>query len=398
MAQTDTVAAPRAETMIVNMGPQHPSTHGVLRLTLELDGETVVKCVPHLGYLHTGIEKEMETRNYQQVVTMTDRTDYLNPLGNNLVYALAVERLFDCDIPPRAQVARVLLVELQRISSHLVWLGTHGLDLGAMSAFLYCFRERETILDIFELISGTRLMTSFIRIGGLANDLPPGFEQQVQAFLDIFMARVDEYEALLTRNEIFMERTQDVGTLSLDQLIALGVTGPALRAGGLNHDLRKLSPYSGYEEYAFDVPVRNKSDVYNRYLVRVQEMRESHKIVQQALNRLPSGPYRTADRKVSMPPREEIYTSMESLIHHFKLVTEGIRPPAGEVYQVVESPRGELGMYIVSDGSGKPYRSHVRAPSFINLQALPPMMEGRLVADAVACIGSLDPVIGEVDR
>jgi NADH-quinone oxidoreductase subunit D len=398
MALADTVAAPRSDTMIVNMGPQHPSTHGVLRLELILDGETVVKCTPHIGYLHTGIEKEMETRNYQQCVTMTDRTDYLNPLGNNLGFALAVEKLFECEIPPRAQVARVLLVELQRIASHLVWLGTHALDLGAMTAFWYCFRERELLLDIFELCSGARLMTSYIRPGGLAMDLPPGFEAQVQKFLDIFPAKVDDYEALLTNNEIFIDRTKGIGYLTANQAIALGVTGPPLRASGVRRDIRKDAPYSGYETFDFDVPTATDGDVYARYTLRVAEMRQSHRIAQQALKRLPSGPFRTADRKLSLPPRDELYTSMESLIHHFKLVTEGIKPPAGEVYAAVESPRGELGYYIVSDGSGKPYRVHMRAPSFVNLQALGPIMEGRLIADAVACIGSLDPVLGEVDR
>jgi len=399
MAQApDAIGSLRDETMIINMGPQHPSTHGVLRLELELDGELVIKCTPHIGYLHTGIEKEMESRNYQQVVTITDRTDYLNPLGNNLGYALAVEKFFQCEIPERAQVGRVLLVELQRISSHLVWLGTHALDLGAMSAFLYCFREREMLLDIFELCSGARMMTSYIRVGGLASDLPPGFEEQVQAFLDLFPSRVDDYEALLTENEIFMERTQGIGILTAPQAIALGLTGPPLRASGVRHDLRVSRPYSGYETYDFNVPTRTDGDVYSRYLCRVAEMRESIKIAQQALNRLPKGPFRTLDRKVSLPPREELYSSMESLIHHFKLVTEGIRPPAGEVYVSVESPRGELGYYIISDGSGIPYKIHIRAPSFVNLQALPPIMEGRFVADAVACIGSLDPVIGDVDR
>ncbi len=398
MALADTVAAPRSDTMIVNMGPQHPSTHGVLRLELILDGENVVKCTPHIGYLHTGIEKEMETRNYQQCVTMTDRTDYLNPLGNNLGFALAVEKLFECEIPPRAQVARVLLVELQRIASHLVWLGTHELDLGAMTAFWYCFRERELLLDIFELCSGARLMTSYIRPGGLAMDLPPGFEAQVQKFLDIFPAKVDDYEALLTNNEIFIDRTKGIGYLTANQAIALGVTGPPLRASGVRRDIRKDAPYSGYETFDFDVPTATDGDVYARYTLRVAEMRQSHRIAQQALKRLPSGPFRTADRKLSLPPRDELYTSMESLIHHFKLVTEGIKPPAGEVYAAVESPRGELGYYIVSDGSGKPYRVHMRAPSFVNLQALGPIMEGRLIADAVACIGSLDPVLGEVDR
>jgi NADH-quinone oxidoreductase subunit D len=388
----------REDTMLINMGPQHPSTHGVLRLQLELDGESVVKCTPHVGYVHTGIEKTIENRTWQQAVTCTDRMDYLCPLINNLGYALAVEKLLGCEIPPRAQVARVILTELQRLASHLVWLGTHAIDLGAMSVFLYCFRDREAIMDLFDLTTGQRMMTSYIRIGGIALDLHPDFPELTAQFCSAFPAHVDEYEALLTENEIWKERTQGVGVITLDQAIAFGITGPTLRASGFEWDLRKQQPYCGFEQYDFVVPTATAGDCYARYQVRMREMRESVKIIQQGLSKLPEGPFRTSDRRVALPPRTELNISMESLIHHFKLVTEGVRVPAGEVYQAVESPRGELGFYVVSDGTNHPYRCHVREPSFVNLQALPPMMHGRLIADAVACIGSLDPVIGGTDR
>ena len=385
-------------TMILNLGPQHPSTHGVLRLVLELDGEVVVKCKPVIGYLHTGFEKTYEAKTYLQCVTLTDRMDYLSPLSNNFGYSLAVEKLLGIEVPPRAQVARIILVELTRIASHLIWLGTQAIDLGAMSVFLYCFREREQLLDIFEMCSGQRMMTSYIRPGGLALDLPPGFEQAVDDFLRIFPDRMAEYEALLTDNEIWLERTKGVGKLSAEDAIALGVTGPTLRASGVDWDIRKATPYGTYDEYEFDVPVGTVGDTFERYLLRLAEMRESLKIVRQALNRLPDGPHMTSDRKVAFPPRSELATSMEALIHHFKLATEGYRVPEGEVFQAIESPRGELGFYIVSDGSSKPYRLHVRAPSFVNLQALAKMAEGSLVADLIAIIGTLDPVMGEVDR
>ncbi|MCL5947172.1 MAG: NADH dehydrogenase (quinone) subunit D [Chloroflexi bacterium] len=384
--------------MLINMGPQHPSTHGVLRLQLELDGETVVRCTPHVGYVHTGIEKTIESRNWQQAVPCTDRMDYLCPLINNLGYCLAVEKLLQCEIPPRAQVARVILSELTRIASHLVWLGTHALDIGAMSVFLYCFRERESVLDLFDLTTGQRMMTSYIRIGGLAHDLRPDFPEAVGKFCEIFPSRVDEYEGLLKENEIWQERTMGVGVVTAEQALAIGLAGPNLRACGVPWDLRKDMPYTGYEQYSFEVPVETAGDAYARFRVRMREMRESVKIIQQALNKLPEGPFRTEDRKVSLPPRIELNTSMESLIHHFKLVTEGILVPAGEVYQAVESPRGELGFYVVSDGTNHAYRCHVREPNFVGLQALPLMMEGGLVADAVVCIGSLDPVIGGTDR
>jgi len=386
------------QNLVLNMGPQHPSTHGVLRLVLELDGEIVVNCKPVIGYLHTGFEKTYETKTYYQGVTLTDRMDYLAPLSNNLGYALAIEALLDVEIPPRATVARVLLAELTRLASHLVSVGSHAMDLGAMSVFLYCFRERERILDVFEMCSGQRMMTSYIRPGGLAQDLPPGFEEAVRAILEVMPARIDEYEALLTKNDIWRDRTVGIGTLLLDDAIRLGVTGPSLRASGGDFDLRRDRPYCGYEEYDFQVIVGSRGDVYERYLMRIREMRESVKIVRQALDRLPGGSHITSDRKVAFPPRSELATSMEALIHHFKLATEGFRVPAGEVYTSIESPRGELGVYLIADGSSKPYRLHVRAPSFANMQALPVLARGGLVADLVAIIGSLDPIFGEVDR
>lgn len=386
------------QTMVLNMGPQHPSTHGVLRLVLELDGEVVLKCTPVIGYLHTGIEKTYESKTYHAGVTLTDRMDYLAPLSNNLGFALAVEKLLEIEVPPRATVARVILAELTRIGSHLVWLATQALDLGAMSVFLYCFREREMILDIFESCSGQRLMTSYIRPGGLKQALPDDFEPRVREFIRIFPSRLEEYEALLTDNFMWHERTVGIGKLKLEDALALGVSGPCLRASGLGWDIRKANPYCGYEQYDFDVPVRDEGDVYARYLVRVAEMRESLKIVQQAIDWLPLGPTMTSDRKVAFPPRSELATSMEALIHHFKLATEGYRVPAGETYTCIESPRGEIGYYVVADGSSKPYRVHVRAPSFANLQAISKIAEGGLVADLVAIIGSLDPILGEVDR
>lgn len=389
------------ETMVLNMGPHHPSTHGVLRLVVELDGETVVNVAPDVGYLHTGIEKTMESKTYQKAVVLTDRTDYLAPLSNNLSYVLAVEKLLGCEPPPRAQVARVLLTELTRIGSHLVWLGTHALDLAAMSVFLYGFREREQILDMFELVSGARMMTSYFRVGGLAYDLPAEFPATVNAFLNIMPGRIDEYENLLTGNPLWLARTIGVGAIDADAAIAYGITGPALRAAGLAWDLRKDMPYCGYETYDFAVPTAKNGDIYDRYLVRMAEMHESVKICKQALDRLVQmgpGPYTTSDRKIAPPPKSEITHSMESLIHHFKLWTEGFKPPIGDVLAAIESPRGELATYVVSDGSPKPYRVHFRAPSFINLQALPHMARGRLIADLVALIASMDPVLGEVDR
>ena len=384
--------------MMLNMGPQHPATHGVLRLVLELDGETVIKCNPVIGYVHTGIEKTYEYKTYHQGLTMSDRMDYLAPLSNNLVFSLAVEKLFELEAPPRATVARVILAELTRLNSHLVWLGTQALDLGAMSVFFYCFREREMLLSIFEECSGQRLMTSYIRPGGLYFDLPDSFESSVQEILNVFPARIDEYEDLLTTNEIWRDRTVGVGVINGNDAIAWGLSGPSLRGSGVNWDVRKSEPYCGYDEYEFNVPLGTNGDVYDRYLCRIREMRESLKIIKQALARLPGGDFRLHDHKISFPSRTELATSMEALIHHFKLATEGYRVPAGEIFLPIESPRGEIAFYMVSDGSGKPYRAHVRAPSFYNLAAITKIAEGGFVADLVALIGSLDPVLGDVDR
>ncbi len=386
------------ETMLLNMGPQHPSTHGVLRLLLELDGEIVVSCIPDIGFLHTGIEKNMEAKTFTKALVMTDRLDYLNTVGNNLVYCLAIEKLMEVQVPERAQVIRVILTELQRIASHLVWLGTHALDLAAMSVFLYCFREREIILDILEMCSGARMMTSYIRPGGLWRDVPAGFEEAVRNFLGLFPARVDEYERLLTKNALFMDRTRGIGVINAEQALAWGLTGPSLRGSGFNYDVRRAYPYSGYENYEFDVPLAEDGDVYARYLVRMLEFRQSLRIVEQALNRLPKGPVMTADRKVAPPPRSELGTSMEAVIHHFKLWTEGFSAPKGAVYFPVESPRGELGVYLEGDGGPKPHRVMWRTPSFANLQALPLLSKGHFVADLVAIIGSIDIVLGDVDR
>jgi NADH-quinone oxidoreductase subunit D len=387
------------KTMVLNMGPQHPSTHGVLRVLLELDGENVVSAVPDIGYLHTGIEKSCEDKTYSQAITLTDRIDYLNPLGNNLVYCLAVEKLLGLQVPKRAQYVRVMLVELQRISSHLVWLGTHAIDMGAMSVLLYCFREREEILKIFERFSGQRMMTSYIRIGGLALEPPAGWRGPVKRFLEMMPARVDEYEALLTKNRIWKGRLQGVGYLSPDDLIALSTTGPGLRAAGVAYDNRKLFPYSSYEEFDFNVPTRTESDCYARYLVRVAEIRESLKIIKQAMDKTTDqGPINADAPGIVPPQREKMKTEMEALIYHFKIFTEGFSPAPGEAYVAVESPRGELGCFVASDGSPKPLRVHFRSPSFINLQALPRMVKGQLIADTVACIGTIDIVLGEVDR
>ncbi|MFB3820364.1 MAG: NADH dehydrogenase (quinone) subunit D [Candidatus Methylomirabilales bacterium] len=384
--------------MVLNMGPQHPSTHGVLRLVLELDGETVIRCQPHIGYLHTGIEKGLEAKRYQQGIPLTDRMDYLAPLSNNLAYVLAIEKALGITPPERAQTIRVLLAELTRIKSHLVWLGTHAMDIGAMSVFLYCFREREQILDLYEAVSGQRMMSSYFRVGGVAAELPPGFEEKVAAFLETFPARLAEYEALLTANPLWKQRTVGIGTIKAADAIALGLTGPGLRACGVAYDVRRAAPYSGYERYQFEVPIGRAGDVYDRYLVRVAELRQSQRIALQALQHLEPGPINVADPKIVPPPKRLLKTSMEALIHHFKLYSEGFSVPAGEVYQAIESPKGLLGCYLVSDGSPRPYRVHFRAPSFVNLQALPRMVEGRLVADVVAVIGSLDIVLGEIDR
>jgi NADH-quinone oxidoreductase subunit D len=385
-------------TMILNMGPQHPSTHGVLRLVLEIDGESVVRMMPDIGYLHTGIEKTCEAKFYQQVVPLTDRIDYLCPMTNNLCYVLAVEKLLGLEIPARAQWIRVMLNELTRINSHLVWLGTHALDIGAMSVFLYCFREREDVLRLFEAVSGQRMMTSYFRVGGLSLEPPLGFFDRVKQFADRFPSRVDEYEELLTSNPIWVERTKRVAYMSAEDAIALGATGPTLRASGVDIDLRRDMPYSSYEKFQFKVPVSTDGDVYARYMCRVQELRESNKIVQQTLAGVPEGPIKADAPKVVLPDREKMKTQMEALIYHFKIITEGFAVPPGEVYQAVESPRGEMGYYIVSDGTAKPYRVHMRGASFANLQSLPKMCEGRLIADVVAAIGSIDIILGEIDR
>jgi len=386
------------ETVLLNMGPQHPSTHGVLRLLLELDAETVVNCIPDVGFLHTGIEKNMEAKTYQKAEVMTDRMDYMNPVGNNFTYCLAVEKLTGLDVPARAQAIRVILAELTRIASHLVWLGTSALDVAAMSVFLYSFREREQILDIMELVSGQRMMTTYFRPGGVWRDVPVEFEPAVRAFLDIFPRRVDEYEALLTKNPLFLDRTRKIGVISGEEAINWGLTGASLRGSGVNYDVRKVFPYSGYEQYDFEVPLRSEGDVYARYLVRVEEMRQSLRIIRQALDTLPAGPFRSSNHKFTPPLRSEIGVSMEALIHHFKYWTEGFRPPVGSVYVATESPRGELGCFLESDGGPKPYRVHFRTPSFDNLQVLPKLGKGHLVADLVAIIGSVDIVLGDVDR
>jgi NADH-quinone oxidoreductase subunit D len=385
-------------TMVLNMGPQHPSTHGVLRLLLELDGETIVRIRPDIGYLHTGIEKTCEAKFYQQVVPLTDRIDYLCPMTNNLAYVLAVEKLLGLEMPKRAQWIRVLLNELTRLNSHLVWLGTHAMDVGAMTVFLYCFREREDILRLFEMVSGQRMMTSYFRVGGLALEVPLGFFAQVKRFIDAFPSHIDEYENLLTQNPIWTGRTKGVGKITYEDAIALGLSGGVARGSGVDWDLRRDMPYSSYDQFDFKVPLATEGDVFARYVIRVQEMRESTRIIQQALAGMPEGSIKADAPKVVLPDREKMKTQMEALIYHFKIITEGFTVPAGEVYQGVESPRGEMGYYIVSDGTAKPYRVHMRSPSFANLNAVLPMCQGQLIADVVAALGSIDIVLGDVDR
>jgi NADH-quinone oxidoreductase subunit D len=384
--------------LVLNMGPQHPSTHGVLRLVLEIDGEIVVRVYPEIGYLHTGIEKTCEAKFYQQVVPLTDRIDYLSPMANNLCYCLAVEKLLELEIPEKAQWVRVLLAELTRLNSHLVWLGTHAMDIGALTVFLYTFREREDILRLFEAVAGQRMMTSYFRIGGLSLEPPLDFFPRVQAFIKTFPEKIDEYSNLLTGNPIFANRLKGVGHLSAADAIALGVTGPPLRASGVDIDLRRDMPYSGYEKFQFKVPTSTVGDTWARYLVRLEEMRESVKIIQQALDGMPEGAVKADAPKIVLPDREKMKTQMEALIHHFKIVTEGFAVPAGEVYQGIESPRGQMGYYVVSDGTAKPHRVHMRNPSFATLQAVETMCQGRLLADLVAVIGSIDIVLGEIDR
>ena len=398
MTPTPVLDAATDQTLVLNMGPQHPSTHGVLRLLLEVDGETIVRIMPDIGYLHTGIEKTCEAKFYQQVVPLTDRIDYLCPMTNNLAYCLAVEKLLGLEIPPRAQWLRVMLNELTRINSHLVWLGTHAMDIGAMTVFLYCFREREEILRLFEMVSGQRMMTSYFRIGGIAIEPPLDFFDRVKRFITPFPERIDQYENLLTSNPIWVMRTKGIAHLSAEDALALCATGPTLRASGIDVDLRRDNPYTGYENFKFNVPVSKDGDVYARYLVRVAELRESQKMVVQALEGLPEGPVKADAPKVVLPDREKMKTQMEALIYHFKIVTEGFTVPEGEVYMPIESPRGEMGYYVVSDGTAKPYRVHMRSPSFANLQSLRKMCEGRMIADVVAAIGSIDIVLGDCDR
>jgi len=384
--------------MVINMGPQHPATHGVLRLVLEIDGEIIVRIYPEIGYLHTGIEKTCEAKFYQQVVPLTDRVNYLDPLSNNLCYCLAVEKLLGLEIPEKAQWLRVLLTELSRLNSHLIWLGTHAMDIGALTVFLYCFREREDILRLFEAVAGQRMMTSYFRIGGLAMEPPLDFFDRVQAFIHTFPEKIDEYSNLLTGNPIFRNRLKGVGLLSAADAIALGVTGPPLRASGVDFDLRRDMPYCGYEKFQFKVPVSTDGDCWARYEVRLVEMRESVKIIQQALDGMPEGSIKADAPKIVLPDREKMKTQMEALIHHFKIVTEGFAVPAGEVYQGIEAGHGQTGYYVVSDGTAKPYRVHMRYPSFATLQALETMCKGRMLADLVAVVGSIDIVLGEIDR
>lgn len=386
------------DTLILNMGPQHPSTHGVLRLILELDGETVVNLTPVIGYLHTGMEKTAEDKRYQQAITIVDRMDYLSCFFNNLGYVLAVEKLLGVEVPERVKVMRVILCELQRIASHLVWLGTHALELGAMSVMLYTFRERELILELFEMCAGYRMNSSYIRIGGFYLDFPDGFIGGVKDFIKIFPEKIAEYETLLTKNIIWLERTVGIGVLSREDAINIGVSGPTLRGSGVKWDLRVAQPYSGYEMFEFEVPVGNKGDVYDRYLVRMEEMRQSARILSQAVRNLPDGPIAVDRPDLILPPKEDAKAGMEEMIRHFKIASDGFPVPKGEVYVAVESPRGELGFYVVSDGGNKPYRLKARTPSFVNLQALSQMARGAMLADVVAILASIDVVLGDVDR
>lgn len=389
---------PLESQMTLSMGPQHPSTHGVLRLDLQLDGELVVNCIPDIGYLHTGMEKLFEYKKYQQGIVITDRMDYLNPLGNNLAYVMAAEKLLDLEIPERAQVIRVLMCELQRIASHMVWLGTHGLDLGAMSVFFFCFREREKILNMIESASGGRMTPSYFRIGGLMVDLPAGFEQRCRQFLDNFPDALDTFDKLLTGNTVWQNRTKGIGIISAEDAINWGLTGPSLRGSGVELDLRRHNPYSGYETYDFEIPTEPDGDVWSRYMVRIRELVESYKIVRQALGRLKPGPIKANAPKVVLPDRDDMRKHMDSLIHHFLIVAEGFNVPPGEVYHAIEASKGELGVYMRSNGGPKPDRVHFRGPSFVNLSALPVMTKGEMIADVVAVIGSLDIVLGEIDR
>jgi len=386
------------ETMTLNMGPQHPSTHGVLRLVLELDGEVITKITPHIGYLHRGVEKLSEYRTYHQILPLTDRLDYLAPMSNNLGYILAVEKLMEVEVPERAETIRIIMAELTRLQSHLVWIACHALDIGAMTVFIYAFRERETIMEIYELISGARMTSNFFRVGGLSQDVPDEFVKKVSDFIDVMPGYLDQYEGLLTTNPIWLKRTVGNGVISAEDAIDFGITGPALRGSGVDWDLRRDNPYSGYEKYQFQVPVGENCDTFDRYKVRLVEMREACKIVRQGLDRLKPGPVLADCPQVCYPPKESVYNSIEGLIHHFKIASEGFPAPAGEVYQGIEAPKGELGFYIVSDGGNKPERLRIRPPSFVNLQAIEKMSKGTMIADLVAVIGTLDIVLGEIDR
>ncbi len=396
MGETATVY--ETETMTLHLGPHHPSTHGVLQVDLELDGEVIVKATPYIGYLHRGIEKLGENKTYHQIIPLTDRLDYLNPIGNNLAYVLAVEKLLGIEIPERAQYIRVIFTELTRIQSHLVWLGTHALDIGAVTPVMYTFREREDILNIFEMVAGYRMNPSYFRIGGLSGDLPEGAAGKIQNFIDILPSKIKDYGNLLTKNKIWMVRTKGVGVITAEEAINLGLSGPGIRACGVEWDLRKSNPYSGYDKFNFDVVTGSHGDTYDRYLVRMEEMRQSREIIAQALNNLPKGEINAYEPKVVPPPKKEVLEDIGALIHHFHIMSEGFEPPVGEVYMSVESPRGELGFYIVSNGTNKPLRVKIRPPCFVNLQSLSTMIEGKMLADISAVIGSLDIVLGEIDR
>ncbi len=397
-SQFEILDQPLESQMTLSMGPQHPSTHGVLRLELQLDGEMVIKAIPDIGYLHTGMEKLFEYKKYQQGIVITDRMDYLNPLGNNLAYVMAAEKLLDLEIPERAQIIRVMTCELQRIASHMVWLGTHALDIGAMSVFFYCFRQREKILNLIEACSGGRMTPSYFRIGGIMMDLPAGFERRVNQFLDEFPAAMEMLEGLVSKNTIWQSRTKGIGLITADEAIDWGLTGPCLRGSGVDLDLRRDNPYSGYETYDFEIPVESDGDVWARFRVRMREMYESYKIVIQTLERIKPGPIKADAPKIVLPDRDDMRTHMDSLIHHFLIVAEGFDVPEGEVYHPIEASKGELGVYMKSNGGPKPERVHFRGPSFVNLSALPVMSEGEMIADVVAIIGSLDIVLGEIDR
>jgi NADH-quinone oxidoreductase subunit D len=386
------------ETLLLNLGPHHPSTHGVLRLLLELDGEEIVTCLPDVGYLHTGIEKNIESKSYEKAVTLTDRMDYLAPMSNNTVFCMAVEKLVGLDVPDRAQAIRVICLELTRINSHLVWLGTHAMDMGAMSVFLYCFREREFVLDMFEMLSGQRMMGSYMRPGGVWRDLPADFLPMLDKFLNYFPAKIDDYESLLTNNPIWIDRTQGIGVVEPEEAMAMGMSGPSLRGSGVNWDIRKSQPYMGYEQYDFDVPLGDHGDVYDRFIIRIRELRESIRIIRQAVKKLPNGPFRSTNRKFVPPPRAELGGSMEAVIHHFKLWTEGFIAPDEEVYVAIESPRGEIGCYLHGTGGNKPRRVHFKTPSFMHISALGPISQGHMIADLVGIIGSVDIVLGDSDR